>query len=272
LISQGNQLTSDPWTVVALQPDGTGAQTLTPGLQPNWQPGHAKFAFTTTDGTAWIANGDDSERRALPTPPGAHWEQASLSQDGSRVIGPCGSAALCLTSVDGAATRVINFMPYFLYPKTTTWSPDGHRVAFQYDDVGYPTNIAVINVDDAAPWPQDLPLNQTKSWSDGAYRSPAWSPDGTSIAFVRTVDQITTRPSTVEVLDLASGTVKVWAALNGEPSDLYGFVNFHSVAWSPDGRALVAVREGLDDLVIIQQDGTTFNVPGIHGARSVSWF
>lgn len=75
--------------------------------------------------------------------------------------------------------------------------------------------------------------------------SPAWSPDGKSLAYV----SFETQKAVVWVQDVASGKRRVLADFRGSNS---------APAWSPDGRRLVVTlsRDGNSQLYIINADGS----------------
>jgi dipeptidyl aminopeptidase/acylaminoacyl peptidase len=127
------------------------------------------------------------------------------------------------------------------------WSPDGTRIAFvrgaglRFDDNG---EIFVVNADNTGQ------ANLTGDGpGPGPYDSgPAWSPDGTRIAFNRggsgffEVSIYTMGPSGEDRVRLTSG-----------------YRDF-SPDWSPDGRMITFMRYGFDgddsDVYVMNADGT----------------
>ena len=116
------------------------------------------------------------------------------------------------------------------------WSPDGQRLLYVApggtDDFGnnLGLDIFVINLDRSGQ-----PVNLTQNPGDDT--SPAWSPDGTRIAFTSTrvnnVEQIFIAPITCE--PLPGG-----CALPEEPENFSGgFAVEYEPEWSSDSRRVV---------------------------------
>ena len=105
------------------------------------------------------------------------------------------------------------------FPRWTASSPDGSRLAFQ----------AVGRI-----WVMDLPDGRPRRLTDDAFApsemSPAWSPDGGSIAFTSWADE-------------AQGHVWRVSADGGTPRQLtLRAGEYLNTAWSPDGADIVVTR------------------------------
>src|SRR3989442_7133255 len=101
-------------------------------------------------------------------------------------------------------------------------SPDGRQAAYVLVTVnakhdGYETSLWIVNTDGASP-----PRRLTAGPRDGA---PRWSPDGSTLAFVRPTDG---RPQ-LYLLPLSGGEAQRLTDLPKGAS---------SAAWSPDGKAI----------------------------------
>jgi len=106
-------------------------------------------------------------------------------------------------------------------------SADGRKVAFAWtQEVAGPTGISIQPVGSANP--------QTVTKQPGRYVSPAWSPDGKSLAYLRT----STASTEVLISDLGSGKERLVADL---PTPDYGY-DYRLLDWSPDGRLLAAAH------------------------------
>ena len=101
-------------------------------------------------------------------------------------------------------------------------SPDGRRVAFTALD-----RLYVADLPDGAP--------RRLTNQDGGEYFPAWSPDGTAIAFMTWDDK--------------DGHIMRVAAGGGTPTRLTRVSGYYrQLAWSPDGRRIVAIRSAAQEL------------------------
>lgn len=168
----------------------------------------------------------------------------AISPDGQRIVFQSdrpGGRALWLMPASGGAARKLTtrLLPYFAYAQAA-WAPDGRRVAYAIGDT-----LAILDVDDGretvvridsvppptarAPW---IPANG----------SPAWSPDGSSLAFVNAAD----------------GRIWEVPALGGRARPLTS-VRALAPAWSRDGSRLAYfARDSADrmQLWVRPRDGT----------------
>jgi Tol biopolymer transport system component len=120
------------------------------------------------------------------------------------------------------------------------WSPDHRLIALVRDDSAPKPGIYVMNADGSNV--------RRVSYDPAAYAEfPAWSPDGTQLAFVGTRSAGDLPDSRLYVVNLdGTGRRQVTAALAGSAR----------IAWSPDGAWILFFRQTDCDLCAIHPDGT----------------
>lgn len=125
-----------------------------------------------------------------------------------------------------------------------TWSPDGEHLAFG--------EVAFVNFRDGDLWLMDTATGALTNLDDDGFEgkipltdlpagtsltvpvSPAFSPDGTTIAFSRTTFDAAGRRNTISVVPVAGGPVTDLRTV----AELPGIAYF-GMAWTPDGRRIV---------------------------------
>ena len=197
--------------IFAMNPDGTGIEQLT-------------FNTTSDHNPAWSADGGSMA-----------W---ASHQDGN------GFSEIYMRSYGG---------DFFITRRLTTnttddgnpaFSPDGSKIAFQSDRDGN-NEIYVMDTADTNPADGngDNPTNLTNNAAGDA--SPAWSPDGTKIAFT------SARNGNNEVYVMDADGDNPNRLTNNAASDF-------SPNWSPDGTkiAFQSDRNGNLDIYVMNADGT----------------
>lgn len=153
---------------------------------------------------------------------------------------------------DGSDPRQLTFGPG---DKTQPrWSPDGSRVLYVThggkDDYGNDLglDIFVFSADRSGE-----PVNLTRSPGDDL--DPAWSPDGSRIAFTSTrVNDL----KQVFVMQVACGAPQEGCSVTRDPSNFSaGYAVEYSPAWSPDGSrlAVIASINGAPGRIFIRHAG-----------------
>ena len=221
--------------------DGSGLTRLTSTTgadrNPAWSPDGSQIAFTraTSDTTSSIhtMRADGTELREL-TDGSTIDSDPTWSPDGKkifftrRIIGFFG-AIYSMNAGGGTATRVFG---EGMQPDV---SPDGSRIVFSHltDDPGGPFDQAyIMNVEGTGL------VRLTGAQNDTGECSPAWSPDGSTIAF----------------WNYEYGIAVTGTGGGGVPRSVFGGGIFDARSklvwcnakptWSPDGRKIVFVYEG----------------------------
>ena len=249
--------------IMVLDLDTNDLSHFVDGLAPSWSPDGSRLAFqrpacldrSVPPGAPcddiWVVNADGSGLSAVTSYEWVHDEDPVWSPDGSRlafvrfVHGP-DQSYLVVADVDPPSTLWSETVPSVWHPYSDpTWSPDGTQIAFTCE--GPPPRWEF----DLCAVPSFRNLGYQGGGIGGVLRitagtavdsDPAWSPDGTRIAF--TTDRE------------ASGGSRV-ALVRTDGSGYEALVMGKDPAWSPDGTRIVfAGGDDAPGLHIVNRDGT----------------
>ena len=246
-------------------PDGSGVTQLTSGSEPDmgptWSPDGTRIAFGRW-GRIYVMQADGSG--LVPLADSGFGMEPAWSTDGTRIAyqGPSG---IFIVQADGSGiTPVTDTTAGVLYDAYPAWSPDGRQIAFQrvitLPDSDYFTQVYVVNADGSGLHR----LTETTSPIGIGYASggPAWSPDGTAIAFWMAGHGLAT------ITMPGDGT--------GAPTTVYADCCFGRPTWSPDG-AMLAFNNydyvaGTRQIWLVRSDGVVLgSLTGSLNGWDVAW-
>jgi hypothetical protein len=189
--------------IYVMNADGTGERQLTSGFpawSASWSPDGTRIAYksasasNSASGEIWTMNSDGSDKKQITTDGTAKLQLSwGMTPSGSKIayvgyhpfawgmftINPDGSGLTRLTGVSSTLA--------FRATGPIDWSPDGTKIAFDSESAFVtacgvtvaPRDIYVYN----ALTNTVANVSNTSTWEGPQEVSPAWSPDGTKIAF-----------------------------------------------------------------------------------------
>jgi DNA-binding winged helix-turn-helix (wHTH) protein/dipeptidyl aminopeptidase/acylaminoacyl peptidase len=172
--------------------------------------------------------------------------RVDYTRDGKWVCWTDTSSHLWRARSDG--TEILQVTPDNFNAFLARWSPDGSHIAVMAREAGKVWKIYITSANGGDPQPV---LQETRNAAD-----PSWSPDGKSIVFGRTNDEMgEDNPArTLIVVHLPDNAVQQIPGSNG----------LFSPRWSPDGKYIAALTLDQTQVrlyTVATQSWTTLSVP-----------
>ncbi len=227
------QRTETQSRIVIVELDSGRSIEITQGAsdsRPRFAPDSRSLAFLRPDGSGrrqvWLIGVDGGEASRLTDAPGGVFDFA---------WSPFSDKIVFSADVDPDAPPDGNRTP--AEPRVRVV----RRIRYRHDTLGWrgERHLHLFVVDREGGGVRQLTEGD---WDDVA---PAWSPDGSRIAFIsgRMEDRDRRTTSEVYVMPADGGSSKCWSV---------GLSAAGAVAWSPDGERLVAVGSGPEGLAVSQ--------------------
>ena len=229
-----------------------------PAQNPAWSADCSRLVHSE-QGSLWTMRNDGTDRRLLVQSDGGYLDVPVFSPDGTRIAytrqinhGTHVEQHIWAVNADGSGKAQLTSGD--VWDSTASWSPDGAHIAFSRhssngrDPDGEPidgdTQIAVMDADGT---------NLTSLTAGGpGDRHPAWSPDGTRIAY------------------LSEGVVWIVGPGGQNAMAVVGDAFYDGgLSWSPDGTRIAFARgDGTESSIIaVEVDGWDAEIIADLGGR-----
>jgi hypothetical protein len=205
-----------------------------------WSPDSRRFAGVGYWGAyswLWVMNVDGTGAHTIVDGVGyTNLPRPAWSPDASRILYSTASSTYVVDSNGGSPQKVLDSAT------EAVWSPDGRRLAYVVlDQDGRRVGLGVAQADGSDP----------QTVAQGDISAPAWSPDGSTIAFARsggpTSQLVLVGPDGTNERTIASGTSPSWAPDGSwiAFAQLDATYRSHAFVVKPDGTQQRLIESGM---------------------------
>lgn len=232
--------------VATMHVDGTGFNILTndpiAAKQPRWSPDGTRLAYFRQDAAGnlrlMVMEADGSNPREIKgTHQTADFNPPDWSPDGTQILYTTfseGTPRMITIPVAGGSPHIINTSS--VWPEVGgAWSPDGRSIAYTRGasvlDGILVFEVWVMNADGSG-------AHRLAALPGASAEAPAWSPDGSKVAFIGTTSGIYRNGGVLYVIDIATGDIT--EVLNGTATARR---HENRPNWMPDGNTLLVMTQ-----------------------------
>jgi len=242
------------YAICVMKSDGSEKQRMTSRLtttNPAWSPDGRRIAFTRnedvgesttfTDDDVFVMDADgDDPRQLTAEQDGRSSGQPTWSPDGGEIafvrgqsvasVVPSRFGGLFVMRADGSDVRRLTPDPRGSADTSPAWSPDGREIAFTRGE--NLSSFTRVNMDIYVVDPEGGAPRRLTRTAHIFETTPAWSPDGSRIAFTRSTTQTEFDGKAAIYVMNRDGTGERLVLAHHFTSDPY------SLTWSPDGQTI----------------------------------
>jgi parallel beta-helix repeat protein len=231
---------------------------LAEGYSPLWSPDGKKIAYLFNS-DIWVIDNDGSNQKQLTF--NASVYDLSWSPTSKKITFASPNGVWVIDN-DGSNQKQLTFnAPVY----QSSWSPSGKKIVFSQED-----GIWVINADGSnkARLTDGSHIETTRSLLENTYLGaewdldyyPSWSPDGSKIAFIRTLKYKILKYN-VEMIEYLHNLYTIEAD-GSNPTLIMEDVTELSPVWSPDGKKIAFIKRNVEKrgqgIFVAESDGSDY--------------
>lgn len=228
-------------------------ERLTNGINPQFatiSPDGKHFAYSDYDGETWsmfVQQTGQSNRLELIPPSGRKILEKTFSPDGQFIYflaqdsGNVQTSLYRIPTLGGVQTKILDDCAGLV-----SFSPDGKEMVFERFNEKTGESAFVIAAQDGST--ERILLSRDRGQERFVF--PAWSPDGTTIAFVTMPKPEQGSHMGISAINLQTGEI---ASISREK-----WANCYRLAWMHDGRGLVFVGTKIGEALSTRRDNVFY--------------